>query len=188
MILFEVNKSEAVEMSVGRGTAVPVPTPGGYYKPTVTQPDAGTMQISFDGSMADMPPVESASVTLPRGPAGPKGDTGATGPQGPKGETGPQGEQGKPGEQGPAGPQGPQGIQGEKGPQGATGATGPQGPKGDTGATGATGPQGPQGDVGPAGPQGPAGRTPERGIDYWTEADKAEIKGYVDEAILGGAW
>jgi hypothetical protein len=32
------------------------------------------------------------------------------------------------------------------------------------------------------------GATPVRGTDYWTEADKAEIKSYVDEAILGGAW
>ena len=53
------------------------------------------------------------------------------------------------------------------------GPEGPQGPKGDTGATGAT---------------GAAGKTPVRGTDYWTEADKAEIKSYVDEAILGGAW
>ena len=30
--------------------------------------------------------------------------------------------------------------------------------------------------------------TPVRGEDYWTEADIAEIKSYVDEAILGGAW
>jgi len=29
---------------------------------------------------------------------------------------------------------------------------------------------------------------PVRGEDYWTEEDKAEIKSYVDEAILGGAW
>lgn len=29
---------------------------------------------------------------------------------------------------------------------------------------------------------------PVRGIDYWTEADKDEIKSYVDEVILGGAW
>jgi hypothetical protein len=35
---------------------------------------------------------------------------------------------------------------------------------------------------------GKDGKTPERGVDYWTEADKAEIKSYVDEAILGGAW
>ena len=32
------------------------------------------------------------------------------------------------------------------------------------------------------------GRTPVKGTDYWTDADIAEIKGYVDEAILGGAW
>lgn len=32
------------------------------------------------------------------------------------------------------------------------------------------------------------GDSPVRGTDYWTEEDKAEIKSYVDEAILGGAW
>lgn len=30
--------------------------------------------------------------------------------------------------------------------------------------------------------------TPKRGEDYWTDEDIAEIKSYVDEAILGGAW
>lgn len=37
-------------------------------------------------------------------------------------------------------------------------------------------------------PLGGSGSTPVRGVDYWTEADKAEIKSYVDDAILGGAW
>lgn len=32
------------------------------------------------------------------------------------------------------------------------------------------------------------GYTPKRGTDYWTDDDKAEIKSYVDEAILGGEW
>lgn len=32
------------------------------------------------------------------------------------------------------------------------------------------------------------GETPVRGTDYWTDEDKAEIKAYVDEAILGGEW
>ena len=32
------------------------------------------------------------------------------------------------------------------------------------------------------------GYTPVRGTDYWTDADKAEIKAYVDDAILNGAW
>ena len=35
---------------------------------------------------------------------------------------------------------------------------------------------------------GAAGYTPVRGTDYWTEADKAEIKSYVEDAILGGEW
>lgn len=30
--------------------------------------------------------------------------------------------------------------------------------------------------------------TPQKGVDYWTPDDIAEIKSYVDEAILGGAW
>lgn len=37
-------------------------------------------------------------------------------------------------------------------------------------------------------PVGVVGYTPVRGIDYWTEADKADIKTYVEEAILGGVW
>ena len=40
----------------------------------------------------------------------------------------------------------------------------------------------------PAGPAGADGHTPVKGTDYWTAADVAEIKSYVDEAILGGAW
>lgn len=38
------------------------------------------------------------------------------------------------------------------------------------------------------GAKGDKGDTPVRGTDYWTAADIAEIKAYVDEAILGGAW
>lgn len=45
-----------------------------------------------------------------------------------------------------------------------------------------------KGDKGDAGLNGADGYSPVRGTDYWTEADKAEIKAYVDEAILGGAW
>lgn len=35
---------------------------------------------------------------------------------------------------------------------------------------------------------GSNGSTPVRGEDYWTDEDISEIKSYVDEAILGGAW
>lgn len=80
---------------------------------------------------------------------------------------------------GPQGEAGPQGERGERGPAGETGATGERGPAGEAG---------PQGETGATGATGPAGYTPVRGTDYWTAADIATIKGYVDEAILGGAW
>lgn len=48
--------------------------------------------------------------------------------------------------------------------------------------------RGATGSAGTAGAAGADGYTPVKGTDYWTEADKAEIKAYVDDAILGGAW
>lgn len=38
------------------------------------------------------------------------------------------------------------------------------------------------------GANGKDGVSPVRGTDYWTDADIATIKSYVDNAILGGAW
>ena len=89
------------------------------------------------------------------------------------------------GDPGPQGPKGDTGDIGPKGPKGDTGDIGPQGPKGDPGDIG---PKGDTGDPGPQGPAGADGYTPVRGTDYWTDADIATIKGYVDDAILGGAW
>lgn len=48
--------------------------------------------------------------------------------------------------------------------------------------------KGSKGEPGTQGEPGTDGYTPVRGVDYWTNDDKAEIKAYVDEAILGGAW
>jgi hypothetical protein len=47
---------------------------------------------------------------------------------------------------------------------------------------------GSKGSTGSPGANGKDGKTPVRGTDYWTEEDIAEIKGYVDDAILNGAW
>lgn len=41
---------------------------------------------------------------------------------------------------------------------------------------------------GPKGADGVDGYTPKREVDYWTPADKAEIKQYVEDAILNGEW
>ena len=43
------------------------------------------------------------------------------------------------------------------------------------------------GPAGPQGEQGPAGYTPQRGTDYWTEADVAEIEAYVDGSVAANA-
>ena len=60
---------------------------------------------------------------------------------------------------------GPQGEKGEPGEQG------PQGEKGDPGADGTPGADG---------KDGADGYTPQKGVDYWTEADKAEM---ISEAV-----
>lgn len=59
-------------------------------------------------------------------------------------------------------------------------AAGPAGPQGEKGEPGEQGPQGEKGDPGKAGEPGAAGYTPQKGIDYWTEADKDEM---VSEAV-----
>lgn len=44
------------------------------------------------------------------------------------------------------------------------------------------------GEDGKDGIDGQNGKTPVRGIDFWNDNDIAEIKSYVDDAILGGKW
>lgn len=65
---------------------------------------------------------------------------------------------------------------------------GEDGVDGKDGAAGKDGKDGAAGKDGEDGEPGEDGYTPQRGTDYWTEADKAEIKAYVDNAIIGGSW
>lgn len=78
---------------------------------------------------------------------------------------------GVPGFTGPTGPQGEQGPKGDKGEQG---------PKGDTGAQGLQGAKGDKGDA------GKDGKTPVKGTDYWTAADKQSIVNDVLSSIVNG--
>lgn len=84
---------------------------------------------------------------------------------------GPKGDPGKDGADGKDGAQGQQGEKGDKGDRGETGAQGEKGEKGDKGDTGEQGPQG---------AAGADGKTPEKGTDYFTPADKAEL---IDEVL-----
>lgn len=149
---------------------------GGYYTPAVSQVDENTMKVSFTASKEGMVAVADRNITLPAGKDGADGSPGADGQPGSDGEDGKDGVSVTHSWNGTvltvtsASGTSSADLKGEKGD---TGAVGVQGPKGDTGETGAT---------------GAAGYTPVRGTDYWTASDIAEIKSYVDEAILGGAW
>lgn len=70
-----------------------------------------------------------------------------------------------------------------KGDKGDTGEQGPQGDKGEQGIQGIQGLQGEKGETGSQGPKGDNGYTPVKGTDYWTQADKEEIKQYVKGEI-----
>lgn len=124
----------------------------------------------------------------------------ASGNPGPAGQAGEKGERGERGETGPAGADGKTPVRGvdywtdsDKAEILSASTKPPVVKNGnwytydtitkdyaDTGvsATGPAGVDGQPGERGPAGETGPAGsdgKTPERGVDYWTENDKAEI-------------
>ena len=158
----------------------------------------GYIQYSNDGGATWENLIAIADL---KGEKGEKGDTGATGLQGKPGERGPQGETGPQGPQGQTGPTGPQGETGPAGPAGQDGAPGKDGTDGKDGApgkdgyspsasvaetntgatititdkTGTTTAEIKNGKDGATGPQGPAGKTPAKGTDYFTQADKQEI-------------
>lgn len=73
------------------------------------------------------------------------------------------------------GPKGDRGPQGEKGNTGAQGPQGLKGDKGEKGDTGEQGIQGIQGIQGEKGDKGDDGYTPQKGVDYFTPEDIAEL-------------
>jgi hypothetical protein len=70
---------------------------GGYYIPAVTDNGDGTATFGFSPSAADMPTVESVTVTLPKGIDGKDGIDGINGKDGIDGKDGSDGKDGKDG-------------------------------------------------------------------------------------------
>ena len=74
-------------------------------------------------------------------------------------------------------------LKGEPGAQGPAGADGKDGKDGEPGKDGADGKDGAPGEPGKDGADGKDGYTPLKGIDYYTDADKAEIVSAVLTAL-----
>lgn len=188
------NLIAVAELKGGKGDPGAKGDPGGPGKdghsPVVTATKSGkTTTISVDG--AAIATVED-------------GADGAPGKDGADGTNGKDGVDGKPGAAGADGAKGADGITphigdngnwyigstdtgkpsrgatGAKGDAGAAGPAGSQGPAGAPGKDGAPGAQGEKGDP------GAPGKTPVRGTDYWTEADKQEIVSSVIAALPDG--
>ena len=143
--------------------------------------------------------ITSASGTSSANLKGDKGDAGPQGSQGIQGIQGPQGEPGAKGDKGDPGTNGTNGTNGV-GISSVTQTTTSTADDGNnivtvtlTNGTSSTftvqnGSKGSNGSKGDKGDKGDAGYSPVRGTDYWTATDKAEIKSYVDDAILNGVW
>ena len=67
--------AERAEAVGGSGSGSGEGTPGGYYTPTVSQPDANTMRVSYTPSQEGMPAVGQVDVVLPQGSPGSNGKT-----------------------------------------------------------------------------------------------------------------
>lgn len=112
-----------------------------------------------------------AQLALLKGPRGERGYTGATGPAGADGYTPIKGVDYFDGEPGPKGEDGTMSFEDltqeqKESLKGDKGDIGPAGPQGERGLRGV------KGDTGPAGADG---KTPVKGTDYWTAADKTAI-------------
>ncbi len=123
----------------------------------------GYVQYSTDGGSTWTNLVAMADL---------KGADGAQGPAGAPGKDGPKGDPGADGITPTIGPNGNWYLGGTDTGKPSRGATGA---KGDAGATGPDGVPGKDGAPGEKGEKGDPGKTPVKGADYWTEADKQEI-------------
>lgn len=176
------NLIAVAELKGGKGDSGAAGTPGkDGHSPVVTATKSGkTTTISVDGA---------AIATVEDGADGAPGKDGVNGKPGADGKPGTAGADGVTPHIGDNGNwylgttdtgKPSRGATGAKGDAGAAGPAGSQGPAGAPGKDGAPGAQGEKGDP------GAPGKTPVRGTDYWTEADKQEIVSSVIAALPDG--
>lgn len=158
---------------------------GATFIPSVST--EGVISWTNDRELPNPSPVNIKGEKGDKGDKGERGDRGEQGAQGLQGIQGERGEQGQKGDKGDRGEQGIQGVQGAKGETGAQGAKGADGTPAThrwsgttlyiTSASGTSfaNLKGDKGDAGQAGANGKDGYTPVKGVDYFTDVDKAEM-------------
>lgn len=177
--------------------------PQGVKGDTGSQGPAGK-----DGAIGPQGPAGKDGAKGDTGPKGDKGDTGPTGSQGPIGPAGPKGDKGDKGDRGSKGlsiwfdkfARGGNladnfwsdlsGTSLGSGPEVGDLIIQPNGMVVQVTSTELDWDDNRGGGVFSTGPVigNMQGKTPVRGTDYWTDADKNEIKSYVNDAILNGKW
>lgn len=176
---------EAAERAeeAGGGTGDADVEDGGYYIPHTSQDTAGTMTISFTASKEGMEPVPDQTIPLPAGERGPQGPQGNPGADGKDGKDGEKGDKGDTGSQGSPGKDGKDGVSATHSWNGTiltvTSASG-------TSSADLKGAPGKDGQNGNDGAPGKDGYTPKKGVDYYTETDKAEMVNAVLAALPNG--
>ena len=150
---------------------------GGYYSISVSQPDEETMRLSFHPSKSTMHPIDPVDIVLPQGP---KGDPSQADEAQVRALVQEYLAQNPP-------------TVTESDPTVPQWAKAKEKPSYTAAEVGAVSTDALPDAIDEALAQAKEsgefdGKTPARGTDYWTSADITEIKSYVDEAILGGAW
>jgi hypothetical protein len=153
---------ESLSGNVGAKT-VNIGEDGATFIPSVSAD--GIVSWTNDKELPNPEPVNIKGVKGDKGERGERGLQGIQGIKGDKGETGATGAKGDPGEQGVRGEKGEKGDPGTNGKDGKDGANGQPGKDGSPGKDGAD------------------GYTPQKGTDYFTEADKAEMVSSVIAAL-----
>ena len=161
------------------------------------------MTTKMDVRVPTLDPCPQINVTIEGtgspgkdGAQGPPGEPGPEGPMGPEGPQGPKGDKGDPGETGPQGPEGPIGPQGEQGPQGEPGEAATisnvtasvDDTSGDPEVVVTMGGTAQERSFAFAfsGLKGENGKTPVKGVDYWTPEDQQSIVDQVLQDLPNG--
>lgn len=195
------NDNEALDVNFSSVQTVGSGANGATFTPNVSTD--GVISWTNDKDLPNPTPVNIKGAKGDKGDRGEQGLRGADGAKGEKGDTGEKGEKGDRGLQGVKGDTGAKGDKGDAGKNGTscthswngttlyvTSASGTSSAnlKGAKGDTGAQGEKGDKGDTGATGKDGADGRTPEKGTDYFTDADKAEMVDNVKGSLVTEQW